>query len=287
MTLQNLAKALGGEINGGQVLAPGPGHSAADRSLSIKLDKDAPDGFVVHSFAGDHPIECKDYVREKVRLEPFRPNGGNGCRHFMSNDAIERAVLAVALGGTNTTDKPKGRVVATYDYVDADGTLLYQVVRLEPKSFRQRRPDGNGGWINSLGDVKRVPYRWPELLQYPDATAFVCEGEKDADRVAALDHCATCVASGKWTPECVEALTGRDVIILQDNDAAGHKKALTAAKALHRTAKTIRIVLLPDLPNKGDVSDWLDADPRRGETLPMSVSRCRCGRVTTPMAPRN
>src|ERR1700720_3940958 len=117
MTLQNLAKALGGEINSGQVLAPGPGHSAADRSLSIKLDKDAPDGFIVHSFSGDNPIACKDYVREKVRLEPFKPNGGNGRRNFMSNDAIERAVLAVALGGSTENNKPKGRIVATYAYV--------------------------------------------------------------------------------------------------------------------------------------------------------------------------
>jgi hypothetical protein len=169
-SLQTLAKALGGEVNGGQVLAPGPGHSPGDRSLSVKLDGSAPDGFVVHSFANDDPIACKDYVRTKVGLEPFKPNGGNG-RRFMSNDAIERAVMAVAQG--TISDKPKGKVVATYDYADADGALLYQVLRLEPKSFRQRRPDGNGGWIWSLGDIRRVPYRWPELLKYPDATVFV------------------------------------------------------------------------------------------------------------------
>jgi hypothetical protein len=49
--LQTLAKALGGEVNRSQVLAPGPGHSAIDRSLSVKLDSNAPDGFLVHSFA--------------------------------------------------------------------------------------------------------------------------------------------------------------------------------------------------------------------------------------------
>jgi RecA-family ATPase len=264
-SLQTLAKALGGEVNGGQVLAPGPNHSPSDRSLSVKLDGSAPDGFVVHSFADDDPIACKDYVRAKAGLEPFKANGGNG-RRFMSNDDIERAVMAVAQGAISA-DKPKGSVVATYQYTDANGVLLYEVLRYEPKTFRQRRPDGNGGWTWSLGDVRRVLYRWPELLKFPDATAFVCEGEKDADRVTSLGHCATCVAAGKWTDDCVQAIAGRDVIILKDNDGPGHAKALTAAQALQGTAKTIRIVLLPDLPNKGDVSDWLDADPRRAEKL--------------------
>jgi hypothetical protein len=161
---------------------------------------------------------------------------------------------------------------------DAAGVLIYQVLRLEPKGFRQRRPDGNGGWIWEL-DERRVLYHWSELLKYPNGTVFICEGEKDADRVTALGHCATTVAAGKWTEECVTALAGRDVIILEDNDDAGRAKALTAAQALRRTAKTIRIVSLPDLTDKGDVSDWLDADLRRAEKL---VDLCFDVRVWTP-----
>jgi RecA-family ATPase len=263
LSLHILAKALGGEVSNGQVLAPGPGHSPSDRSLSVKLDGSAPDGFVVNSFAGDDPIACKDYVRTKAGLEPFKPNGGGG-RRYMSNDAIERAVMAVAQG--TVSDRPKGRVIAIYDYTDENAQLLYQVLRLDPKSFRQRRPDGNGGWTWKL-DERRVLYRWPELLEYPDATIFVCEGEKDADRVASLGHCATCVAAGKWTDDCVKALKDRDVIILEDNDKAGHVKALVAAQALHGITKSIRIVLLPHLPDRGDVSDWLDTDPHRADKL--------------------
>jgi putative DNA primase/helicase len=244
----DLAKALGGEVRGHQILAPGPGHSASDRSLSVKLDDRAPDGLVVHSFAGDDPITCKDYVREKAGLGAFKPNG-QGRKH------------------RPTSSRPQGSVEAKYDYRDERGALLYQVIRLKPKDFRQRRPDGNGGWIYKLDGVQRIPYRLPEILQYPDGTVFVCEGEKDADRVASLGHCATTVASGKWTDGCVQALAGRDIIILQDNDDAGEKKALTAAQALHSVAKTIRIVLLPDLPPGGDVSDWLDADPERAGKL--------------------
>jgi hypothetical protein len=183
----------------------------------------------------------------------------------MSDDEIGRLVMAAAMGQSHNST-PKGKIVATYGYTDADGQLLYQVARLEPKDFRQRRPDGKGGWIWKLDD-RRVLYRLPELSKFPDATVFVCEGEKDTDRVADLGLCATCVAAGKWTPECVAALKDREVIILEDNDDAGRKKALAAAHALYGTAKTIRIVSLPGLVDKGDVSDWLDADPHNAEKL--------------------
>jgi hypothetical protein len=93
---------------------------------------------------------------------------------------------------------PKGKILATYDYTDDKAALLYQVVRLEPKDFRQRRPDGNGGWTWNACK-RRVLYRWSELAEFPDATVFVTEGEKDADRVASLGHCSTTVACGKWT----------------------------------------------------------------------------------------
>ena len=89
------------------------------------------------------------------------------------------------------------------------------------------------------------------------------------------------VASGKWANDCHKPLTGRDIIILQDNDSAGAKRALQAAQVLHGIAKTIRIVLLPDLPPKGDVSDWLDADPERAGKL---VDVCFDVQEWTPVA---
>jgi RecA-family ATPase len=257
LDLRAVAHALGGRVSGGQVHAPGPGHSPDDRSLSVKLNDGAPDGFVVFSFADDDLMECRDYVRKRIGLQAFRPNGRSKNE---KDELIERTVRGA------DTDKRKGQIVATYDYTDADGKLLYQVVRYEPKDFRQRTPDGRGAWIWKLGE-QRVLYRWPELLKYPDGTVFVCEGEKDANRIASLGHCATTVAAGKWSDECVEALAGRHIVILQDNDDAGRLKAAAAAQVLHRTAESIRIVALPDLPDKGDVSDWLDADPRRAERL--------------------
>ena len=261
LSLQCLARALGGEVEGNQVKAPGPGHSSRDRSLSITLDAGARDGFIVYSFAGDDPIKCKDYVREKAGLPAFKPNGHSRA----STDDIEAAVMAAVRG--QSASKPKGRVIESYQYKDESGATLYEVQRLDPKGFRQRRPDGSGGWIWSVKDCRRVPYRLPDLVKYPDACVFVCEGEKDADRVASLDHCATTAACGDWTEDCIQPLAGRDVFILEDNDNAGRKKALEVATALHGVANTIRIVQLPNLPDKGDVSDWLDADQRNAKRL--------------------
>ncbi|WP_457093683.1 DUF7146 domain-containing protein [Microvirga sp. P5_D2] len=67
-SLQFVARALGGEVSGHQVLAPGPGHSARDRSLSIRPDPRAPGGFLVYSHCGDDPLEAKDFVRRKLGL---------------------------------------------------------------------------------------------------------------------------------------------------------------------------------------------------------------------------
>jgi RecA-family ATPase len=242
VSLEQIARALNGKIRNGQVIAPGPNHSHLDESLSVTLSDTADDGFTVHSFAGDDWRACKDYVLERLGLPKFEPRGH---RHF------------------EKTTKPQPKHVATYDYTDESGKLLYQVCRYKPKDFRQRRPNGKG-WIWSVGK-RRVVYRWPELLQFPDATIFVTEGEKDADSVAALGLCATTVAAGKWTEECILALRRRDVIILQDNDDAGRDKALKAAHLLNYLVKDLRVVLLPGLPEHGDVSDWLDMGHTKDE----------------------
>jgi hypothetical protein len=255
ISLKSIAHILGGEFRGNQVLAPGPGHSREDRSLSITISNSGDD-IVVHSFAHDDPIECKDYVREKCGIQ-IKPNG----KQRFSEDDITRAVMAAT-----EARAPKSRPIASFDYQDSNGTLLYQVLRFTPKNFRQRRPDGNGGYIWKLTD-RRVLYRWPELRRFPDATIFVTEGEKDADRLWSIDQCATTVAAGKWTDECVQALVGRDIIILQDNDDAGRTKALEAANLLHGVANTVRVVLLPRLPERGDVSDWLDVGHSKEELI--------------------
>jgi putative DNA primase/helicase len=78
MNLRELARALDGEVCGAQVKAPAPGHSAKDRSLSVAL-ADNEDGFIVHGFGrGADDPKYKDYVRQKLGVGPFKPNGGKG-----------------------------------------------------------------------------------------------------------------------------------------------------------------------------------------------------------------
>ena len=115
-----------------------------------------------------------------------------------------------------------GAPVASYDYIGEQGEVLMQVLRFEPKTFRQRRPV-EGGWENSVKDVRPVPYRLPQLLAAPLGTpVYVVEGEKDADRLAALGLVATCCAggAGKWKPQHAEHFQGRAAVLIADNDDA-------------------------------------------------------------------
>ncbi|HYV35510.1 MAG TPA: hypothetical protein VE988_07390, partial [Gemmataceae bacterium] len=107
-------------------------------------------------------------------------------------------------GGHASNGTP--RIVATYDYTDERGQLLYQAVRLEPgadgakKTFRQRHPDGNGGWTWNVKGVRLVPYRLPELTGDSSRPVFIVEGEKDADTLASIGLIATTnpMGAGKW-----------------------------------------------------------------------------------------
>jgi putative DNA primase/helicase len=156
--------------------------------------------------------------------------------------------------------------VATYDYRDERGDLLFQVCRFEPKTFRQRRPHSKGGWEWNVKGVRQVPYRLPELIAAPtDCVVFVVEGEKDADRLASLGLVATCYpgGAGKWQSSFSQFFQGRVVVVLPDNDDAGRIHARKFGDGLAAVAGRVRILELPDLPPKGDVSDWLNTGGSR------------------------
>jgi len=157
-----------------------------------------------------------------------------------------------------------------YDYRDESEQLLYQVVRYKPKDFRQRRPDGKDGWIWNLDGVRCVPYRLPELLESSQQDwIFIVEGEKDCDRLFGMGFTATTcpMGAGKWLNEYNKYFEGRLVVILPDNDTAGKKHAEQVANSLYGVAGEVRIVELPELPDKGDVSDWLNAGHDKSELI--------------------
>lgn len=169
--------------------------------------------------------------------------------------------LAVKLGIQQTDLKrTQERIVATHDYRDEDSSLLFQVVRFEPKSFKQRRPDGKGGWKWNLDGIRRVLYRLPELLATPmDQTVFLVEGEKAADALARLGLAATCspMGAGKWRDEYAPPFAGRNVVVLPDADDPGEMHAGQAAASLARVTKSLKVVPLPGLDHGQDVYDWL------------------------------
>ena len=184
-----------------------------------------------------------------------------GCSQDAVIDALRDRGLWPDRPKTNGDTKPRAEI-ATYDYVDTDGTLVFQVVRYAPKDFRQRRPDGKGGWVWKAA-TRVVPYRLPEIQEASasERPVFIVEGEKDVDNLTKLGIVATCNAggAGKWRVEHAEYLKGADVIIVPDNDAPGRQHAESVAASLTGVAARVRILTLPDLPPKGDVSNWIEA----------------------------
>jgi hypothetical protein len=167
-----------------------------------------------------------------------------------------------------------------YDYVDADGALLFQKVRnplgREPR-FWCRRPNGRGGWISDTKGIKGKPlYRWPQIAAAiaEDREIAIVEGEKDADNLWHIGIPATCNFDGtsdviknpkakpKWKAEYSEALRGARVIAFNDNDAPGYAHADNICKLSLGVAKRVRRLDLkidwPEIPKGGDVSDWLE-----------------------------
>lgn len=159
----------------------------------------------------------------------------------------------------------------TYDYLDADGRLVFQVVRKHsPKGFFQRTPGPGGGWIlKGPGAKNLVPYRLPELIASdPSQFVFVCEGEKGTDRVRGLGLVATNSPMGakKWKDAYKKYFKGRRVVILPDNDDDGRAHADQVFNSLIDVAAEVRVLAL-DVPPKGDAYDWIARGGTRDELL--------------------
>jgi RecA-family ATPase len=255
---QKITNHFGGDWHGSYGMFPSPGHGKSDRGMSIK---DADNGDVlINSFNGGDAMAVMDECR-RLGLLPER-------------------------------DMSRQRDVWTetgiYEYVGADGTVAYRTKRLEKpgeaKRFIAQRPDGKGGWTNGLGDVARTLYRLPEILAAdPEIPVYLTEGERKADKLAAWGFVATAVAFGAkgWRNQYADALEGRTVVILPDNDDPGREFADKVRQSLQAAGARAEIVELPGLPAKGDIIDWKGAPDdlaalahaalnRPPETLPLA-----------------
>ena len=161
-------------------------------------------------------------------------------------------------------ERPKLKFVAKYEYRDADGTLLFEKVRYtEPdgkKTFRQRKPDGKGGWTYSLGDTPKVLYNLPAVLKAKEneESIFLVEGEKDADALIRMGACATTMpgGAGKWLDIHTDALAGATVDIIIDNDEPGRRHGLLVHRLLREAGSDAELWRCPD--GTKDIYDHLE-----------------------------
>lgn len=207
---------------------------------------------------GDFPTRKAEVFRLVGRIEPEYRHNGTRTNGNSAGAAPSRPKKLTGSAGA-------WREVARYPYRDRDGNLLFEVIRyLKPdgeKVFRQCRPDGRGGMIWNLGGIERVPYRLPELLKAE--TVYLAEGEKDVHTLEGWGLVASCNPGGSGSSGLYEEWTdyfrGRHIVILPDNDEPGRRHAGAVAAALLSAAASVRIVELPGLSVKGDVTDWRDA----------------------------
>jgi hypothetical protein len=243
------------------------------------------DGFILNGdgTAWDRALDRR-YTSPEVaelcglRPEQYAPVVEWRARHPL--DQQKRATLrgtpkpapAATPAPSSKPKPPKGekpKPVKYFDYTSEEGALLFQTVRREysngAKDFRQRQPEGNG-WAWNLDGVSLVLYKLSQVLAA--STVYLVEGEECAEALnAALEeagltpeHFATTapLGAGKWRDEYSEALDGKRVIFLPDNDAAGRKHLDKAAPLIAPRAASLQVLELPGLGEAGDVKDFLE-----------------------------
>jgi hypothetical protein len=231
----------------------------------------AEEGILSESSAQDAPAPPPPSSQNEAPVKPT-PRG-NGQGNGFAGD------------GYPASDRDDvGRPIAEYIYRDLKGAPHLKVVKRRSKDGKKYFPQyhlENGQWVKGKPKGAAIPYRLPELLAAPaNATVEICEGEKDANTLAALGLIATSNpgGAGKWTPDLNKWFSGfARANVYEDNDKAGHAHAAKVARELCGVIPDVRVVQFRDLPEHGDVSDWLEA----GATLDQLRARCD---ATTPFS---
>jgi hypothetical protein len=169
--------------------------------------------------------------------------------------------------------RPRSEIVARYVYIDEQGQPLHRTIRYKPKRFSQEHYE-NGKWMTGLAGTRRVLYHLPDVLSHPASDPiFLVEGEKDADALNELGVCATCnpMGAGKWHGSYSEALRGKWIVPIPDNDDAGRQHTEQVCAALWGKAAKITRIDLPGLKEKGDAFDWIRAGGTRAELHRIAV----------------
>lgn len=230
-----------------------PAHSDKKASLTItKTDENV----VFHCHANCQP----DEILRSVNLEwrdvlPEKEKSGNGKYVY----TLEQL-----------TNRPDTEVI--YQYNDKKNLPYILVVRKTGKDFFQYSYQGDGLYKAGLNGQAIVPYRLPELLKAveKDEFIFIPEGEKDCNNLFnkfKLTATTNSSGSGGWKKCLNKYFKDAKVVLLPDNDEPGEKHVKDIISNISTLAKEIRILKLPGLPKKGDVSDWIEAGGTKEEFL--------------------
>jgi hypothetical protein len=186
--------------------------------------------------------------------------------------------------GNGSGNGADGQPLVAYEYCDPSGAIRFRKVRNSPgrlPRFWLQQPDGRGGWISQTKGIDTgLLYHADEIAKAIAEGRVICvaEGEKDVDNLRRAGFVATCNAHGasepdkkpKWTRAHAAQLAGADIVVFNDNDPPGYAHADATCRLSAGVAKRIRRLDLklswPNIPEGGDVSDWL-ADGHSREEL--------------------
>ena len=214
----------------------------------------------VHRVGDGWGAKCPAHEDRNPSLS-IRVVNGRILVHCHAGCPFKAVIEAAGLkSGDLCPDSHQPRVAVIYDYTDETGKLLFQVLRHDPKDFRQRRPDGKCEWSWNLDGVRRVLYRLPEVLTAK--SVLVVEGEKDCETARKMGLVATCNpgGAGKWREEYSECLRGRRVLIIADADEPGRKHAAQVAASLAGKVESLKVI---ELPGAKDLSEWVERGATR------------------------
>jgi hypothetical protein len=230
--------------------------------------KDVLDAFdVVSSEGNQYQIRCPAHEDRSPSMVATVTDDGKKmllhCRAGCTNEEIIEAAgleMRQLFAPENGTPQHRPKIKQVYGYSDENGDELFQVVRMEPKSFRQRHKV-DGEWVWSMKGVRRVLFCLPLILDQPSWPVVICEGEKDCLRIIATGAkvvpTTNAGGAGKWQDDFAWFLAGRRVAIIPDTDDAGRKHAAQVVGSLiMHGVGSVRVVELPS--DCSDSSDFLD-----------------------------
>ena len=266
-TAEDIAKQLGGKKRGKNTfIAKCPCHEDTNPSCVITETKN---GWVS---VRCHKCDEND-IRRKVGL-PIWGEYTNGATNGSGNNKpFEKKPLTIDAFLELKRKKDPGfhRVVDYLYQWPEDPEPLFANIRFKtgagekaPRWFSRKE---NGEWFLGLDDVpdekKVLLYRFKELQAAPlEETVFILEGEKDVETLRKHGLTATCnpfgAGEGKWKKQFAEHFQGRHVAVCGDNDISGRKHRHHVVASVIRTAETLKIIDLPGVKEKGDVTDWLE-----------------------------